>query len=335
MENRRYLTLAELSRYGPAGTLSERAFSLLAQQKETWELLSANYGALNRVETRRFRFGAFRIECQFNPGRIRSSAADTSAGAIRARPCFLCPENRPLRQSGIPLPGDFELLINPYPIFPCHLTLSSLSHIPQQIRGNVSAFLQFCEALDRFTLFYNGPQCGASAPDHLHFQGAVKRQLPIGEELDKVLDLHGEILVHRPGFTVSAADDGLRRFLAFRSTEAEILADALETAVTLCETTPGEEPMVNLLGWADRDGWLVLLFPRALQRPWQYFAEEPRKLLVSPAAVELAGLVVLPREEDFRRIGDEDLVSIFNQVTAGKADFAFLKEKICNSSRFQ
>ncbi|HPT32834.1 MAG TPA: DUF4922 domain-containing protein, partial [Prolixibacteraceae bacterium] len=132
----------ELKKYGKTFSLSAQAIALVNQQKATWKPASSNYRSLKEVQIRSFDFGHFRIDCQYNPGRIRSSAANTSEAAILSRPCFLCAENRPAEQTGIAYQGEFTILANPYPIFPYHLTIPSNLHSPQQISGNVDSLLQ-------------------------------------------------------------------------------------------------------------------------------------------------------------------------------------------------
>ncbi len=328
----RFLTAEELSRYGQTWSLSKKAIALVNQQRATWDLAAANYRALQQAQTRNFSFGHVHIDGQFNPGRIRSSSADTSAGAILARPCFLCAENRPEQQFGIPLPTGLILLVNPFPIFPCHLTIPSDLHTNQQFNGNIPAFLHLCRSLEEFTVFYNGPRCGASAPDHLHFQAAIRNQLPIEEDLEHLLAHDASVLYDQPELTICSIADGLRRFLYFSASSEILLAGALDGVINILQTEPDIEPMFNIVGWFTEGKWQVLLFPRAVARPWQYYAEDRWKLLISPAAVELAGLVIFPRESDFQNITREDLISIFSQVTAGETEFELLKKQIPGSA---
>jgi hypothetical protein len=317
----------ELAKYGQTWSLTRKAIALVNQQKATWQIASENYRSLRRIQIRTFDFGNFHLECQYNPGRIRSSAADTSAEAILSRPCFLCNENRPQEQLGIPYEQTYVILTNPFPIFPYHLTISSIHHTPQKIHGNLRTFFELSHALDEFTLFYNGPKCGASAPDHLHFQAAIRDILPLENDLEFLLRDHSACLVDSPDIAVHAVDDSLRRFIYFSSKDLDHLAFSVSEVITLMEDGQ-EEPMLNSLCWYAENIWRVLLFPRALQRPWQYFAEDPEKIVISPAAVELGGIIVLPREEDFHKIRVGDLISVFNQITLPEGDFKVLKDKI-------
>ncbi|MGC9355923.1 MAG: DUF4922 domain-containing protein, partial [Mariniphaga sp.] len=160
----------ELRKFGRAENLNEQAKTLVAQQKAAWEMASKNYAALKSVQTRTFDFGHFEIVVQFNPERIRSSAAKTDTKSIAERPCFLCLKNLPPEQKGIPFGEDYLILTNPFPIFQTHLTIPHLHHTSQQITGFFPDMLRLSRKLNGFTVFYNGPQTGASAPDHFHFQ---------------------------------------------------------------------------------------------------------------------------------------------------------------------
>jgi hypothetical protein len=320
----------EMTRYGQTFSFSQKAIALVNQQKATWPLAAENYRSLEYIQTRNFTFGAFHLECQFNPGRIRSSAANTSAEAIHSRPCFLCNENRPQEQLGIPYTESYIILTNPYPIFPFHLTISSNHHTPQVITGNLQAFLEMSQALDEFTLFYNGPRCGASAPDHLHFQAGIRGIFPIETEIETLLRNHSVSLIDSRSIVVRAVDDNLRRFIYLRSEDVGLLAFSITESIARMGGG-GEEPMINVLNWFSENAWHILIFPRALQRPWQYFAGGSEKIVISPAAVELGGIIVLPREEDFNKIEAGDLISIFTQITPGEKDFKVLQERILSA----
>lgn len=328
-----FITESELKKYGTTDSLSHQAVALVNQQKAKWKLASDNYRSLKLVETRSFQFGHFRVVCQFNPGRIRSSAANTSAEAILSRPCFLCGENLPREQFGILFGEKMTILTNPYPIFPYHLTIPSKEHIPQQIEGNVETLLDLSQALNGFSILYNGPKCGASAPDHLHFQAGIIGILPVEEDLRQLPEDQYQILASEPSVKIMAVENPLCRFIIFESDERDFLTRSIDTVIRILKNNDREEPMLNILSWFELGKWQVVLFPRILQRPFQYFAEGPGKLLVSPAAVELGGLVILPREEDFHKITSDDLISIFNQVTIQADGFESLKKKIaaqCN-----
>ncbi len=161
---------------------SRSVSDLFESQLSEWDLARDNYRQLDNVKVRKIFFAEFEIVVQFNPGRITSSAAKVDARSIEARPCFLCEKNRPAQQRGISFEQDYTILINPFPIFRRHLTIVSDTHTDQRIAGNFMTMLSLAEALPEYVIFYNGPQCGASAPDHLHFQAGNKGFLLIEDD---------------------------------------------------------------------------------------------------------------------------------------------------------
>ena len=300
----------------------------MEQQKATWETAATNHATLRETENRHFSFGHFNLVCQHNPGRIRSSAADTSAHAILSRPCFLGETNRPSVQKGILWGDRFVILANPYPIFPVHLTMPSLLHLPQQIEGNLENMLQLSRDLGNFTLFYNGPRCGASAPDHFHFQACPGDTLPVEMDLEMMAGKEGRQLIRHKDLDIKAIDTDFRRFLLFRSGTPALLVKWMNLAIDLLRKEDTEEPMLNLLCLYRKGLWNLLLFPREKQRPSHYYESDPVKLLISPAAVELSGLVILPRKEDYLKITPKELTEIFEEVSIRKNDFRAIADKL-------
>ncbi len=323
-----FISSETLSEYGATTTLPGKVLALVEQQKATWETAALNYGLLSKTDTRCFHFPHFRIICLHNPGRIRSTAADTSAVTILSRPCFLCEANRPVVQEGIPWGEHFVILVNPYPIFPVHLTIPSLLHLPQQIDGNLESLLQLTRDLEEFTLFYNGPRCGASAPDHFHFQACPQGYLPVEKELEE-LTSQAVFQWNTGGETeITAVSSDFLRFILFRSKSAGCLEKWTMRTIDLLRKEEKAEPMINLLSFYRDYYWHLLLFPRAKQRPSHFYENDPAKLLISPAAVELGGLVILPRKEDFLKITPHEVAEVFEEVTISKKDFRELAGKL-------
>ncbi|MCK5371279.1 MAG: DUF4922 domain-containing protein, partial [Cyclobacteriaceae bacterium] len=155
--------------------ISQQARQLIMDQQKDWELARKNYAGLKNVKVRTLPFDGFDMLVQFNPERIRSSAAKVDTKSIKERPCFLCRHNLPKKQVGLPVLDNYLILVNPFPIFPEHLTIPHLNHIDQRIEDKFVEMLEIAKALEDFTVFYNGPKCGASAPDHFHFQAGIKR----------------------------------------------------------------------------------------------------------------------------------------------------------------
>jgi hypothetical protein len=311
----------------PAG----RAHGLLLQQQGVWELLRNGYNSLQRVRTRAFDFDGFHIKVQFNPGRIISTSAKVDPHSIRERKCFLCTENLPPAQRGIACDGEYLLLCNPFPIFPEHFTISCTRHLPQRIRAAFGTFLRFVRDLgDLYTVFYNGPACGASAPDHLHFQAGNRAFLPIDAEYESLRKTRAVPLVESDALRAYAFDGCLRHFIALESGHADSLLGAFEALYAiLAEGRAGDdEPLLNLLGFYQAGEWRVLCFPRAKHRPGFYFQEGESQLLISPAAVELGGVCTTPREQDFEKVTRDHIVQMFDEVCLDSQAFKSLAGKL-------
>ncbi len=311
----------ELLKFGPVINLNEQAKLLVLQQIATWETAAKNYEALNRVQTKAFNFDNFRIDAQFNPERIRSSAAKTDAKSIADRPCFLCSENFPPEQKGILFQNNYLVLTNPYPIFPVHLTISKLEHIPQLILNHFSGLLELSQNLTGFTVFYNGPQCGASAPDHFHFQAVIKNSLPIEDEINTLEDQFSETLIQNEKTKIFAVENYLRRFIAIVSEDKYEIKEKFESIYDNLDSENGEEPMLNILCSFQNDKWTVVIFPREKQRPSHFYRTGEKQIIVSPAAVEMGGVLVLPGEEDFRKITKKEIGEIYREVTINQGAF--------------
>ena len=264
---------------------------LFTEQLANWELARSNYLALDRVKVKTLSVDDREYKVQFNPARIISSAAKVDAQSIQERKCFLCAENRPPEQKGIPFNGRYTLLVNPYPIFPRHLTVPAMEHTPQVINSHFGDMLDLAQQLDDYIISYNGPKCGASAPDHFHFQAGNKGFLPI----EKNRKLY-------PAIT-------------FESGKKEEALDCFRKIYDSLEQKPEDsEPMMNLLAWYENDRWVVCVFTRKKHRPACYSAEGESNLLISPAAVDLGGVLITPLEKDFLKITAEDVIQIMKEI---------------------
>lgn len=317
----------ELAEYGPAETISQQAYTLVKQQGVTWPLAGANYAALSKVQTRIFDFGHFQIVAQHNPGRMRSSAAQTDARSIQSRPCFLCMQNLPEAQKGILYADNYIILSNPFPIFQWHLTIPHLRHLPQEIDGFLGDMLDLSRNLPDMVVFYNGPECGASAPDHFHFQAGNKGLLPLEKEIELLERQYSETLFNDNHLKIYAVENYLRRFVSIKSKNKELILKAFKI---LLEILPSHnhEPMLNILSYYDNNKWRLIIFPRAKQRPSHFFNQGKDQIIIGPAAVELGGILVLPRPEDFEKISHQIIREIFDEITVGEEVFKNFKGNI-------
>jgi hypothetical protein len=311
---------------------SDAADCLFNSQLNSWELIKKNYEALKNVQTKSFWFEGFKLKVQFNPERMKSTSAEVDENAVKNRKCFLCIKNLPDEQKGILLGDNFLLLCNPYPIFLQHFTITSLSHEPQRISESFSEFLEMSRILSpRYTLVYNGPACGASAPDHLHFQAGTKNFIPIENDIQQLKNDFGKIVQEDEFITTAFIDDGLRKLILIESTKQEMIENSFgkifKAFKKLSETE--SEPMMNLLCNYDKEfGWSLIIFLRSKHRPECFYKNDPDKILISPAAIDLGGVVVTPREEDFVKVDKELLQQIFKEVSLDKETFSALAKKV-------
>lgn len=307
--------------------MNETIHNLLTEQLATWETARNNYAALSGVQVKELDVCGVRYKVQFNPARIVSSGAKVDAKSIQERRCFLCPANLPPQQKGIPFKGRYQILVNPFPIFPRHLTIPDLEHTPQRINGRLEDMMELASLLTDYTLFYNGPRCGASAPDHAHFQAGNRGFMPI--ETDWKNQIAGKIADYGQA-TLYWLNDRPRATLVIQSTDTASATHLFRLICRLLPPQPEGEPMLNLLTLYDAGRWTLFVFPRAKHRPACYTAEGDARLLSSPASVDLGGVFITPVEADFQKISPEIMEQILSEVCLSEDDFARLRQAIQN-----
>lgn len=302
----------------------------IENQLAKWQTARTNHEALNQIETRRFELAGNTITVQFNPARAVSTCAKVDKSSIEARKCFLCPENKPNEQDEIIISLDepFSLRINPYPILPGHLTISSLKHQDQvladktirQLPGKLISWLEEYFA-SGYVLFYNGAKCGASAPDHFHFQAVKQSDVPVIQQWERLMETavrEKEIKIENgntySSFQITSYICPIQVFICNHS--ADILPEMINQYLESLPLHEGEsEPRYNLFAWQDKQrGFTMAYFPREEHRPACYTATGGEQLLVSPGALDMAGLLVTPRKEDFDKITESDITQIYKEV---------------------
>ena len=297
--------------------LNSQIKSLITEQLSSWPLAHTNFNGLKTVQTKSFSFGDFEVRVQFNPARMASSGAKTDAKSIAERKCFLCAENRPAVQKSIEF-GDYEILVNPFPIFPEHFTIPRKEHVDQQILPYFTDMLELAKAMDDYLIFYNGPACGASAPDHAHFQAGTKDFLPLVNDYKRLKNTHTDLLVTTEKMQLFQMKNYLRNVYCIESADIASAKDAFEKLYNhftpLLEES-ATEPMMNIVCTFKSNKWFTFILPRKAFRPWQYNAEGDQQLMVSPATVEMSGIFITPLESHFERTTKEDVVSIYEQVS--------------------
>ena len=294
---------------------------LIVRQLRDWDVAGANYEALAGAVTRTLHLGEATITLQFNPERRRSSAAAIDKKSISSRKCFLCSENQPAKQKAMLWGDHYKIQVNPYPIFSRHLTIADLRHVPQRLAGRVGDMLSLAKALPDFVVCYNGPQCGASAPDHAHFQAGAKGEMP----------LCGEIL-HATTHLLTDGDEG---FIGYVDTLGRSLFTIETTTVRAAEryslrlldllppTEGGDEPMVNVLCWWDTTdrAWRMVIFPRRKHRPACYGEGEGR-LLLSPGAVDMGGLWAVPEFKDYDTLTAAQVQALYDELCLSRDELS-------------
>lgn len=274
--------------------LQNKVNQLFLSQQNEWEQLQKSVNQLDDIKEKTLNWNdEFSVKVQFNPARIVSTSANIDKKAIEKRPCFLCQNNRPEIQKGVQFLEKYIILCNPFPILRNHLTIPLHSHVLQRIRNKVSDMLQLAEQLPDYVVFYNGPKSGASAPDHFHFQAGLK----VPELLQ--------------------GDNELRSCLVIESSDIESTVELFEEVYQYLRSqqTEEEEPMLNVIAFYENNKYKVHIFPRKAHRPKQYFEEGNKKMLISPGALDMAGLIITVREEDFNKIDKLDVEDIFSQVS--------------------
>lgn len=303
---------------------------LTASQIQHWPLVAANFKGLEKVEFRSFQFDGFQIKIQFNPERMQSSVAEVDQKTIAARRCFLCSENRPVEQDAIEFGDQYLILVNPFPIFRNHFTISSTTHTDQRFIPNVPVLLELAKAMEGFTVFYNGPECGASAPDHLHFQAGKSAFMPISDEFEPMKSVSGRPLFAGENTHVWAFDHYLRKLISIESDSKDEALSIIRIYYKHFSAMQSEkiEPMMNALCSFLNGKWIVHLFPRKAHRSTHFYESGEKKILISPGSVDFGGVFILPRREDFDKITPENIVDILSQVCLNQDTFEELTGKI-------
>ncbi len=302
---------------GADDVLSESALMrFFNRQLQVWEEVRQRYRDLERVETRELVADTFTMMAQWNPARIASTGAKIDAKSIAERPCFLCAKNRPKEQMHRRVDGLYELLVNPFPILPVHLTIPTLRHRSQRILPMYGELLQLAQRNSDLTLLYNGPHCGASAPDHAHLQAVSTGILPLQRSWARLSRNLTEVVK-------TSDDDGIWLLADYPATAFVIKTHDVETGEQLFKrlykclppSADNSEPMMNIIAWTTENGLVSVVLPRRKHRPACYTAEGDAQYIISPGAVDMGGLIITPREQDFRRLTPELILDIYRELT--------------------
>jgi len=307
-------------RQGKHDTMNDSSLQrFFNRQLEKWDDARLRYRDLRNVETRELSDENFTLQVQWNPARMVSTGASIDRKVIAERPCFLCEQNRPKEQIKKQLDDHLELLVNPFPILPTHYTIPTTSHQPQRIEKLYVEMHRLLDSYPELMVFYNGPQCGASAPDHAHLQAGTSGILPLQMSWQR-LSRNLTPLNAQPS-TPNDEDIYIINdypcpalLIRSRSEETDVrLFKKLYKAMRCLNQEP--EPMMNIVSWRSGNTYMSVVFPRRKHRPDCYTAEGDGQYIVSPGALDMAGLIITPRKEDFERITPETAFSILREVT--------------------
>lgn len=297
----------------------------IKDQLSVWPLAAANFRALKSARTRQLEVDGLLCTVQCNPRRILSSTADTTPQAIAARKCFLCADNRPAEQFHLKFEGRkgrmYNIQVNPYPIFPGHLVIVREEHIPQAIWHHFPDMLDFAMKYRDYTVFYNGPGSGASAPDHLHFQAVPRLSMPLERAVDAYLDDPGEVLASVKDATLYRYAGFAEGVFALKATTSKSMAKLFYRLLDCTDKVEGDiEPKFNLFAYC-RDGeYRAFVTLRAAKRSHHYYSDGPDHLTISPGAADMAGFFVAPFEEDFEKVTSANLEEMLSEVSISREE---------------
>ncbi len=279
---------------------------LFKRQARAWPQFAKGIEGLARAKTRTVPIDWFKILIRHIPHRVGSTTAAVDRESITERPCFLCAANLPAEEEGVEFGQEFTIYCNPFPIVDHHLTIAHKEHGLQHISNQFGTMLDLAAALPGYFAIYNGPECGASAPDHMHFQAGLRGALPIEQDT--------------AGLTGITVPNYGRNVFLFRGQERSALIDRMDRTIDLLAETTGKqaEPLVNIVVFHEKGGWVAYLFPRGKHRPGVFHTGE---LTVSPAAMDLCGIFVVPLASDFEKITGDAIAAIFREVTLPDAQF--------------
>ncbi|MDE6207448.1 MAG: DUF4922 domain-containing protein [Muribaculaceae bacterium] len=297
---------------------SNQVNEFISAQIAEWPQAAGNFAALNDVKVKDLDVDGMHIKVQFNPARMVSSAAKVDAASLKARKCFLCAENRPDVQRGIEWGDKYIILVNPFPIFPRHLTIPDTSHTDQLIQGRVADMLRLAQELDQYTVFYNGPRCGASAPDHMHFQAGNSDFLTLDENLQGA-DM--QVIAQDGESTLALVDSMPMKVFVIDTDNPETGSKLFERLYAAIPVPEGEkEPMMNILAYSTPVGVRLVVIPRKRHRPSFYGTETDEQMLISPASVDMGGVFITPRPQDFERVNADTIRTIFDELCLSKEE---------------
>ncbi|MGN1375038.1 MAG: DUF4922 domain-containing protein, partial [Prevotella sp.] len=286
------------------------------RQMETWSMVRHNFRDLQGIQTRDLSVEGGTLTLQHNPARIVSTGASIDKASVNSRPCFLCAANRPKEQLVKHLDEGFEILVNPYPILPVHFTIPAVDHRPQSVIDSYGEIDVLLQQYPDIMVFYNGPKCGASAPDHMHFQAGSCGVVPIQASWPRLSRSLTPIYSINEDEDISVIDEWFCPALLIKSISPESNKKLFSRIYkALPADVDGHEPMMNIIAWRTGNITRTIVFPRKKHRPDCYYAKGEDQIMVSPGALDMSGLMITPRASDFANITPDKAVAILREVS--------------------
>ena len=297
---------------GKADIMEDSSISrFFNRQLEMWEDARHRFRDLKHVEVRQL---SDQLKVQFNPARIVSTGAKIDKHTLGERPCFLCERNRPKEQMTKQIDDHFQLLVNPFPILPIHFTIPATKHQPQSIYRHYGEMHRLLSLHSELMVFYNGPKCGASAPDHLHFQAGTSGVLPLQVNWQRLSRSLTDVISLNDEEKISVLSDFLVPAFVIISKSEDSDEELFHRLYRSMPMRGDEsEPMMNIIAWRKGDEFISVVIPREKHRPDAYFAEGEAQMMVSPGALDMAGLIITPREEDFSKINLDKATALLRE----------------------
>ena len=329
----RTMEIKARQRLAPSDTSHSALHRYFDRQLRLWPDARQRYRQLLQVQTRELSLPTMTLRLQYNPARMVSTGAAMTKEAVAQRPCFLCGANRPAVQMTKTIDGDFELLVNPFPILPMHFTLPIRQHQPQRIKPLYGEMLRLLGRYPQLTVFYNGPRCGASAPDHAHLQAGMGCELPLQHEWVRLCRNLTPVVRPDDASLLAIIDEYPCPAFVIRAKDPKSsvrLFNLLYGAMSIPEGD--DEPMMNIVSWRQDDDLLTVVFPRGKHRPDCYYGEGAAQRIVSPGALDMAGLIITPRAADFEQLDAEEALAILQECALPASELSALAGRVKSRS---
>ena len=310
-------------------TIQNKIELFFQSQIKEWDLLKQNYNSLNNLNTKKILIDSEEITLQHNPCRVKSTNAKIDESSIKKRACFLCEENLPLQQAKYPINKEFHLLCNPYPIFKNHYTIPLIKHNKQEINSYLIQYIDIIKKLENYVVFYNGPKCGASAPDHMHFQAIPHNSISLFNFCKKQVLKNNSKHILYSSKTIKCFESALSKFIYLESRDLSEIINSFRFLYNILPIMENEyEPRMNILSRFYDNKWEIIIIPRKEHRPKEFFYKDAKQIKISPASIDFSGVIIIPDDSNFHSINANTLKKIYSQLIYNSSEFSEIIHKI-------